>query len=111
MNSLYRTALPGTALEYYDTCAAIEAIEAGAYRKMSYTAKILAENLVRRCDPQQLTLCLQQIIGKKSEIDFPWYPARVVCHDILGQTALVDLAGLRDAIAEQINQWCSEAFA
>nr|MBP8831995.1 Fe/S-dependent 2-methylisocitrate dehydratase AcnD [Acidovorax sp.] len=27
--------------------------------------------------------------------------ARVVCHDILGQTALVDLAGLRDAIAEQ----------
>ncbi|HYP63285.1 MAG TPA: aconitate hydratase AcnA, partial [Acidocella sp.] len=26
--------------------------------------------------------------------------ARVVCHDILGQTALVDLAGLRDAIAD-----------
>jgi hypothetical protein len=25
----------------------------------------------------------------------------VVCHDILGQTALVDLAGLRDAIADQ----------
>ena len=32
---------------------------------------------------------------------FPWYPARVVCHDILGQTALVDLSGLRDAIAEK----------
>ncbi|MBQ9724610.1 MAG: aconitate hydratase AcnA, partial [Neisseriaceae bacterium] len=31
--------------------------------------------------------------------DFAWYPYRVVCHDILGQTALVDLAGLRDAIA------------
>ncbi|HEX5278017.1 MAG TPA: Fe/S-dependent 2-methylisocitrate dehydratase AcnD, partial [Fluviicoccus sp.] len=31
----------------------------------------------------------------------PWFPARVVCHDILGQTALVDLAGLRDAIADQ----------
>ena len=25
----------------------------------------------------------------------------MVCHDILGQTALVDLAGLRDAIADQ----------
>lgn len=24
-----------------------------------------------------------------------------MCHDILGQTALVDLAGLRDAIADQ----------
>ncbi|WP_289008579.1 Fe/S-dependent 2-methylisocitrate dehydratase AcnD, partial [uncultured Marinobacter sp.] len=35
------------------------------------------------------------------DLDFPWYPARVVCHDILGQTALVDLAGLRDAIAEK----------
>ncbi|MGL5210708.1 MAG: Fe/S-dependent 2-methylisocitrate dehydratase AcnD, partial [Acinetobacter junii] len=34
-------------------------------------------------------------------LDFPWYPARVVCHDILGQTALVDLAGLRDAIADK----------
>jgi aconitate hydratase len=34
-------------------------------------------------------------------LDFPWFPARVVCHDILGQTALVDLAGLRDAIAEK----------
>lgn len=42
-----------------------------------------------------------QLIEGKQEIDFPWYPARVVCHDILGQTALVDLAGLRDAIAEK----------
>ena len=25
----------------------------------------------------------------------------MVCHDILGQTALVDMAGLRDAIADQ----------
>jgi aconitate hydratase len=36
----------------------------------------------------------------------------VVCHDILGQTALVDLAGLRDAIADkggdppQSTRWC-----
>jgi aconitase A len=36
----------------------------------------------------------------------------VVCHDILGQTALVDLAGLRDAIADKAAtrprsiRWC-----
>ena len=42
---------------------------------------------------------LTQIIERKRDLDFPWFPARVVCHDILGQTALVDLAGLRDAIA------------
>ena len=35
------------------------------------------------------------------EFNASTFPARVVCHDILGQTALVDLAGLRDAIAAQ----------
>ncbi len=61
----------------------------------------LAEQLVRRCDPNVLTDSLKQLIERKRDLDFPWYPARVVCHDILGQTALVDLAGLRDAIADQ----------
>ena len=56
---------------------------------------------MRRCAPEKLTDSLTQIIQRKRDLDFPWYPARVVCHDILGQTALVDLAGLRDAIAEK----------
>jgi len=55
----------------------------------------------RRCTPADLTESLKQLIERKRERDFPWYPARVVCHDILGQTALVDLAGLRDAIADK----------
>jgi aconitate hydratase len=62
---------------------------------------VLAENLVRRCDPATLNASLRQFIERRQDLDFPWYPARVVCHDILGQTALVDLAGLRDAIAAQ----------
>jgi len=101
MNSHYRTPLATTTLEHFDTRAAINAIQPGAWEKLPYTSRILAENLVRRCDPAELNPALQQIIQRKSELDFPWYPARVVCHDILGQTALVDLAGLRDAIAEQ----------
>src|SRR3546814_19317515 len=44
--------------------------------------------------------CALPIFERKRDLDFPWFPARVVCHDILGQTALVDLAGLRDAIAD-----------
>ena len=68
---------------------------------MPYTSRVLAEQLVRKCEPENLTASLKQLIERKQELDFPWYPARVVCHDILGQTALVDLAGLRDAIAEQ----------
>ena len=100
-NTAFRKPLPGTDLDYYDVIEAVESIEKGAYAKLPYTSRVLAEQLVRRCDPKSLDACLKQIIGFKRDLDFPWYPARVVCHDILGQTALVDLAGLRDAIAEK----------
>jgi aconitate hydratase len=101
MNTEFRKPLPGTDLEYYDTRQAVEAIQPGSYAKLPYTSKILAEQLVRRCDKESLTDSLKQLIERRRDLDFPWYPARVVCHDILGQTALVDLAGLRDAIAEK----------
>ena len=101
LNSQYRKSLPGTALDYYDTREAVDAIQSGAYATLPYVSRVLAEQLVRRCDPALLTDALKQLIERKRDLDFPWYPARVVCHDILGQTALVDLAGLRDAIAEQ----------
>jgi aconitate hydratase len=99
MNNKHRKPLPGSNLDYFDTRAAVEAIAPGSYEKLPYTSRVLAENLVRRCDPDMLDESLKQIIECKRELDFPWFPARVVCHDILGQTALVDLAGLRDAIA------------
>lgn len=101
MNTDYRKPLPGTDLDYFDTRAAVDAIQPGAYDKLPYTSRILAEQLVRRCAPESLTDSLKQLIERQRTLDFPWYPARVVCHDILGQTALVDLAGLRDAIAEK----------
>ncbi|MDP9139847.1 MAG: aconitase family protein, partial [Pseudomonadota bacterium] len=100
MNTAHRKPLPGTKLDYFDTREAIEAISPGAYDKLPYTSRVHAENLVRRCDPATLTASLKQFIERKRDLDFPWFPARVVCHDILGQTALVDLAGLRDAIAD-----------
>lgn len=101
MNSNYRKNLPGTSLDYFDAEAACNDIEPGSYAKLPYTCRVHAENLVRRCDPATLTDSLKQLIYRKQDLDFPWFPARVVCHDILGQTALVDLAGLRDAIALQ----------
>ena len=102
----YRKPLPNTAIDFYDTRAAINAISAGAYDTLPYTSRVLAENLVRKADENHvdsatLSAWLSQFIENKQTLDFPWYPARVVCHDILGQTALVDLAGLRDAIADQ----------
>jgi len=99
MNNAYRKPLHGTNLHYFDAREAVDAIEAGAWDKLPYTSRVLAENLVRRCEPMDLVPSLKQLIERKRDLDFPWFPARVVCHDILGQTALVDLAGLRDAIA------------
>lgn len=101
MNTANRKPLPGTDLDYFDTRAAVDALRPGAYAKLPYCSRVFAENLVRRCDPKTLDASLLQLIERRSDLDFPWFPARVVCHDILGQTALVDLAGLRDAIAEQ----------
>ena len=99
MNTDYRKPLGDSGLDYFDAQAAVNSLEDGAYARLPYTSKVLAENLVRRCEPEQLNAALRQLIERKRDLDFPWYPARVVCHDILGQTALVDLAGLRDAIA------------
>ncbi len=101
MNSAFRKPLPGTSLDYFDARAAVEAIQPGAWDGLPYVSRVLAENLVRRCDPATLEASLRQLVERKRDLDFPWFPARVVCHDILGQTALVDLAGLRDAIAAQ----------
>ncbi|RZU46890.1 aconitase /2-methylcitrate dehydratase (trans-methylaconitate-forming) [Fluviicoccus keumensis] len=101
MNSQFRKQLPGTSLDYFDARAAVNALKPGAWDGLPYTARIHAENIVRKADPAIINDCLTQLIERKRERDFPWFPARVVCHDILGQTALVDLAGLRDAIADQ----------
>jgi iron-sulfur-dependent 2-methylisocitrate dehydratase len=101
MNTAFRKPLPGTDLDYFDARAAVEALQPGAWDTLPYTSRVHAENLVRRCDPALLDDALRQLIERRQDLDFPWFPARVVCHDILGQTALVDLAGLRDAIASQ----------
>ncbi|MGB0495181.1 MAG: aconitate hydratase AcnA, partial [Kangiellaceae bacterium] len=101
MNTNYRKKLANSHLDYFDTQSAVNDIKAGAFEQLPYTSRVLAENLVRRCEPSKLTDSLKQLIERKRDLDFPWFPARVVCHDILGQTALVDLAGLRDAIADK----------
>ncbi|WP_306523600.1 Fe/S-dependent 2-methylisocitrate dehydratase AcnD [Rheinheimera sp.] len=100
MNTQYRKPLAGTQLDYFDAREAVNNISPGAWETLPYTSRVHAENLVRRAEPIQLNAYLSQLIERKQELDFPWFPARVVCHDILGQTALVDLAGLRDAIAQ-----------
>ncbi|MBS0227482.1 MAG: Fe/S-dependent 2-methylisocitrate dehydratase AcnD [Proteobacteria bacterium] len=101
MNTAFRKPLPGTSLDFFDAREAVESLQPGAWAGLPYTARVHAENIVRCADPARRDAFLGQLIERKRDLDFPWFPARVVCHDILGQTALVDLAGLREAIAAQ----------
>lgn len=80
--------------------AMVEARYPGAFRTLSFTARVLAENIARRCVGDTLEAALAQVVQGRSDADFPFYPARVVLQDLLGTPALVDLAGLRDAVAD-----------
>ena len=65
MNTDYRKHLAGSTLDYFDARAAVDAIQPGAYAKLPYTSRVLAEQLVRRCDPASLTDSLKQLIERK----------------------------------------------
>ncbi len=93
--------LDGLDVKYYDVKSAVEDIKAGSFAKLNYTSRVLAENLLRKCPSADLKDSLIQLIEKRTDKDFPWYPSRVICHDILGLTAFVDLAGLREAVAKE----------
>src|SRR5262245_20405014 len=80
--------------------AAVANLFPGAFERMPYTARVFAENVVRKSDPADRAAALQQIVKGRADADFPFYPARVVLQDLLGTPALVDLAGLRDAVAD-----------
>ena len=51
MKQDFRKPLPGSALDYFDAAAAVEAIRSGAWNAMPYTARVHAENIVRRAEP------------------------------------------------------------
>ena len=54
MNTAHRKPLPATKLDYFDARAAVDALRPGAWDRLPYTSRVLAENLVRRCDPATL---------------------------------------------------------
>ena len=97
-NTKYLKKLEGFNTSFYDVKAAVEDITPGSFDKLNYTSRVLAENLLRKCPSEDLEDSLVQLIEKRTDKDFPWFPSRVVTHDILGLTALVDLAGLREAV-------------
>ncbi|MEN9560129.1 MAG: hypothetical protein RLZZ502_1340 [Pseudomonadota bacterium] len=94
-------ALAGTDLRYYDVRRKIDSLVPDGFKHMPYLCRVFAENILRhQADGALKDQHLLTLAHRHHDRDFPFHPARVVLQDLLGTPALVDLAGMRDAVAE-----------
>ena len=103
MNTAYRIGLPGTMLDYFDARSAVNAIREGAWEGLPYTSRVLAENLVRRCDPEMLTESLKQLIERHLRFTGSQVAARLLANweKARGEFVKVFPHEYRRALAEQ----------
>ncbi|WP_081056251.1 aconitate hydratase AcnA [Burkholderia territorii] len=93
--------LPHQSAKYVSVADTMQSIDPTSFARMPYCVRVFAENIVRRQPSPEARRYLQALSDRRHDVDFPYYPARVVLQDLLGTPALVDLAGMRDAIAEK----------
>ncbi len=99
--SWYPELLDGHEVRVVPLRAAVEALQPGAFARLPLARRILAENILRHgAGGLDNEAHLAQVVLGRCDADFPFFPARVVLQDLLGTPALVDLAGLRDAVAD-----------
>ncbi|RME80997.1 MAG: aconitate hydratase AcnA, partial [Zetaproteobacteria bacterium] len=84
---------------------AIAALDAaGDPTRLPITIRVLLENLLRRADAPEVSEAMIQALyawdGTPPAIEIPFMPARVLMQDFTGVPAVVDLAAMRDAMAE-----------
>ncbi|MFM0234081.1 aconitate hydratase AcnA [Paraburkholderia sediminicola] len=92
--------LPSQTVDFVSVRDARGAIDVAQFAKMPYSVRVFAENIVRKQPASEAVAYLRALVERRHDVDFPYYPARVVLQDLLGTPALVDLAGMRDAVAE-----------
>ncbi|HWZ48060.1 MAG TPA: aconitase family protein, partial [Herbaspirillum sp.] len=92
--------LPSQSIDFVSIIDALPLADAAQFLRMPYCVRVFAENIIRKQPADVAAPYLQALIARRHDVDFPYYPARVVLQDLLGTPALVDLAGMRDAIAE-----------
>src|SRR5690349_21065423 len=84
-----------------DVRASLAGVDSKAFDEIPFTHRIFADNIVPRAPASEVSTLLGHIAARRRDVDLPYYPARVVLQDLLGTPALVDLAALRDAVAER----------
>lgn len=92
--------LPEHNCSIVDVRRVVEKMFPTTFDRMPFTARVFAENVIRKTTPDSWQVALTQVVHGRADADFSFHPARVVLQDLLGTPALVDLAGLRDAVAE-----------
>ena len=93
----------GQELEYFSLTSGVEGI--GNIDHLPFSLKILLENLLRHEDGemvkgQDIEAMVQWEPTKRSDREIAFAPARVLLQDFTGVPAVVDLAVMRDAMAE-----------
>ena len=70
--------------------------------QLPFSLRILLENLLRQAATRGVDTQaeINALLGRKIGAGLSFYPTRVYGQDILGQVMLVDMAGMRDAVAE-----------
>ncbi len=76
------------------------ALRTGELTVLPFSLRILAENLLRHAHERDVTpQMFASLIQGRRGFEIPFRPARVLLQDMLGTPVVVDLAGLRDAVA------------
>jgi aconitate hydratase len=85
----------------------LDAAGAGDLEHLPYTVKILLENMLRGAATQPDLVSADDVRAlalwdptQPAEAELPFMPARVILQDFTGVPCVVDLAAMRDAIAE-----------
>ncbi|ADD68791.1 aconitate hydratase 1 [Denitrovibrio acetiphilus DSM 12809] len=95
----------GKTYAYYDL-KKVQAAGMADIQKLPYSIRVLLENIVRNFDGKVVTEGdVKEVGGWKKSYDAPFeiahHPARVVMQDFTGVPGVVDLAAMRDALAEK----------
>jgi aconitate hydratase len=91
---------------HYYSLPALEAHEVGNIRRLPVSIRIMLEALLRHCDGVRVKEDDVRELAtwnakKPSDRDVPFIVARVILQDFTGVPLLVDLAAMRDAVAEK----------
>ena len=68
--------------------------------RLPYSLKVLLENLLRHGEEEGAEALAQWVANDEPSTEIAYTPARVLMQDFTGVPAIVDLAAMRDAIAE-----------